>query len=278
MLEGCHFQAMSEITKSPGTKAFREISRFWQLVIIKVRFNLRSEAAQSYLSYAWWVLEPLLFMVVFFVVFKILLHRGTENFIAFLLCGIVPWLWFAKTVNQSGMSIMQGKGLISQVYLPKTFFPLVLIGQNSVKQLFAFVLLFSYLIYDGYSPTAKWLWLIPIVLTQFTLIMAVCFVVAFLVPYARDIKYLIEAGVRMLMFASGLFYSYTDVLLPRHRDLFLMNPMANLIVNYRKVLLEDSSPMIVSLLVIFTVSSFVIVLMYLVMKRYDNTLTRLALE
>jgi lipopolysaccharide transport system permease protein len=269
---------MSEIPKSSDTKAFQAFFRFWQLVFIKVRFNLRSEAAQSYLSYAWWVLEPLLFMLVFYVVFKILLHRGTEDFVIFLLCGIVPFLWFTKSVSQSGMSITQGKGLISQVYLPKTFFPLVLVGQNSVKQTFVFLLLFSYLVYDGYSPTVRWLWLMPIVLTQFTLIIATSLVVAFLVSFARDVKYLVDAGLRLMLFASGIFYSYTDVLIPKHRDLFLMNPMANLIVNYRKVLLEDGIPMTVSLLVIFSASIFVIVLMYLVMKRYDNTLTRLALE
>ena len=110
-------------------------SMFWQLVLVKVRFSLRSEAAQSYLSYAWWLLEPLLHMVVFFIVFDILLHRGTEDFVAFLLCGVVPWLWFSKSVNQSGNAISQGKGIISQTYLPKPFFPLVIIGQALVKQI-----------------------------------------------------------------------------------------------------------------------------------------------
>ncbi len=269
---------MSDIPASPNTNALHEVFKFWQLVVIKVRFNLRSEATQSYLSYAWWVLEPLLFMLVFYVVFKILLNRGTQEFVLFLLCGIVPFLWFTKTVKQSGMSILQGKGLISQVYLPKTFFPLVLVGQNSVKQTIVFLLLFSYFVYEGYGPTAHWLWLVPIVLTQFTLIAAASLVVAFLVSFARDIGYLVDAGLRLMLFGSGLFYSYTDVLIPEHRDLFLMNPMANLIVNYRTVLLEDSTPMTVSLLVIFSTSILVIVLMYLVMKRYDNTLTRLALE
>lgn len=176
------------------------------------------------------------------------------------------------------MSITQGKGLISQVYLPKTFFPLILIGQNSVKQLFVFMLLFAYLIFDGNLPGILWLWLVPIILTQLVLIIAISFVVAFLVPFARDIKYLIDAGLRMMMFGSGIFYSYKDVLIPKHRDIFLMNPMANLIVNYRKVLMEDSTPMVFSLLVISGVSMIIIALMYLLMKRYDNTLTRLALE
>ena len=269
---------MSATTINSGTQTFRKFYAFWQLVIIKVRLNLRSEATQSYLSYAWWVLEPLLMMAVFYVVFKILLHRGTEEFVNFLLCGIVPWLWFSKCVNQSGMAIMQGRGLISQVYLPKTFFPLVLIGQNLVKQIFVFLLLFVYLSYDGHPPTVQWLWLIPIILTQLTFITASSFIVAFLVPFARDIKYLVDAALRMMMFGSGIFYSYTQVIIPEHRDIFLMNPMANLIVSYRKVLLEDSMPLTMSLLGISMGSMVVIFFVYMLMKRFDNTLTRLALE
>ena len=269
---------MSEMILSSKAQALQRGYAFWQLVAIKVRFNLRSEATQSYLSYAWWVLEPLLFMLVFYVVFKILLHRGTENFVSFLLCGITPWLWFQKSVNHSGGSIMQGKGLISQVYLPKTFFPLVVIGQDFIKQFFVFFLLLGYLIYQGYSPNLNWLWLVPLVLSQIIFIVAVSFVVAFLIPFARDIKYLVEAGLRMMMFGSGIFYSYKDVLLPEHREIFLLNPMANFIVNYRRVLLEGTVPMVNSLLTIAVVSALVILFMYLVMKRYDNTLTRLALE
>jgi len=255
-----------------------KVIRFWQLVIVKVRFNLRSEAAQSYLSYAWWILEPLLQISVYYIVFNTFLHRGTENFISFLLCGVVPWLWFSRSINNSTRSIMAGKGLISQTYIPKPFFPLVIVGQDSVKQVVVFVLFIGTLISTGYDPTIKWLWLIPIIITQLTLIIALSLFVAFIVPFARDIQYLISAGLMMAMFGSGIFYSYKEVLLPAHREIFLLNPMANLIVNYRRVLLEDSVPMGGSLAVIAIISCLFIGFMYLLMKRYDNVLTRLALE
>lgn len=263
---------------NPGSKPFSKMQHFWQLVLVKIRFNLMSEANQSYLSYAWWVLEPLLLMGVYYIVFDILLHRGTKDFVAFLLCGIVPWLWISKSINQSGNSINAGKGLISQTYLPKPFFPLVVIGQASVKQVFAFILLFVFMIAYGYYPTLMWLWLIPIVVTQFLLIIAISFVAAFLVPFAKDIQYLIETGLRMVMFGSGIFYSYQDVLIPKHREIFLMNPAANLIVNYRNVLMENTMPLTTSLLVISGVSVLIIVLMTRVMSKYNNTITRLALE
>lgn len=269
---------MTETTSSLARPFSERFVTFWQLVRVKIWFNLRSEASQSYLSYAWWILEPLLLVGVFFIVFETLLHRGTKDFVAFLLCGIIPWLWFSKSILQSSNSIPRGKGLISQTFLPKPFFPLVVIGQASVKQLFVFVLMIVFLFNYGYFPTIGWLWLIPIIMTQLLLIIAVAFVVAFFVPFARDLKYLVDAGLRMMMFGSGIFYSYKHVLLPEHREIFLMNPMANLIVNYRRVLMEDVEPFTGSLMAIVVVSSLVILLMSRLMNQHNNTLTRLALE
>jgi len=269
---------MSEITNGSDTHVFQDFFRFWQLVFIKVRFNLRSEATQSYLSYAWWILEPLMQMGVYYIVFDVFLRRGSENFVAFLLCGIVPWLWFSRSVGNSSRSIVQGQGLISQTYLPKPFFPLVVICQDLVKQQVVFLLLFSFLLYFGYMPSVEWFWLIPIVVTQLLLIIAVSLLVSFVVPFARDLQYLINAGLMMMMFGSGIFYSYENVLLPEHREIFLMNPMANLIVSYRMVLMDGVVPLTGSLAVIAAVSLAFIFLMSRTMKRYNNILTRLALE
>ena len=91
-----------------------EIVRFWQLVAVKIAFNLRAEVSVYYLSYAWWVLEPIMYMAVFYVVFGIFLARGTQDYVPFLLTGLVPWLWFAKTIGNSTLAIVSAKSLIGE--------------------------------------------------------------------------------------------------------------------------------------------------------------------
>jgi lipopolysaccharide transport system permease protein len=263
---------------SNHNSALQSAYRFCQLVLVKVRFNIRAEAAKSYLSYSWWILEPILQMTVYYIVFGIFLKRGTDNFVPFLLCGIVGWLWFSKSVSNSSGSIVGGKGLINQTYITKAFFPLVIICQDMLKQAFVFLLLLAFLVLYGFTPEFNWLWLIPIILTQLLLIVAVSFFVAFIVPFAHDLKFLINTGLKLMMFGSGIFYSYLDVLIPKHREIFLLNPMANIIVNYRLVLMEGSEPMTMSLSVIAAVSLIIIVFMHKMMKHYDNKLTRLVLS
>ena len=251
---------------------------FFRLVIVKVWFNLRTEAAQHRLSYAWWILEPVLHMGAFYLIFKILLQRGTENFVAFLLCGLVPWLWFAKSVTNSCQSIIQGKGIISQAFIPKAFFPLTAVSQDAVKQSLVFLLLAVYLIASGFPLTINWLWLLPIIVTQFLLIAAVSFTVAFIVPFALDFKYLVGTVLILGMMGSGVFFSYEQVLSPQFRDFFLLNPMANLLVSYRLVLLDGEMPRIVDLATISVISLAVLALVLFLLRRFDNNLTRLIIE
>jgi lipopolysaccharide transport system permease protein len=255
-----------------------KITHFLRLVLVKVWFNLRSEAAQHRLSYTWWVLEPVLHMGVFYLIFKVLLQRGTDDFVAFLLCGLVPWLWFAKSVTNSSQSIIQGRGIIGQAFIPKAFFPLAAVSQDAVKQSVVFLLLFVFIIISGFSLTINWLWLLPIIISQFLLTMAISFCVAFIVPFARDFRYLVATVLTLGMLGSGVFFSYDQVLSPQNRDLFLLNPMANLLVNYRLVLLHGEAPMIVSLATISTLSLAFLALIFFLMRRFDNNLTRLVVE
>jgi lipopolysaccharide transport system permease protein len=255
-----------------------KMSHFLRLVLVKVWFNLRSEAAQHRLSYTWWVLEPVLYMGVFYLIFKVLLQRGTAGFVAFLLCGLVPWLWFAKSVSNSSQSIIQGRGIISQAFIPKAFFPLTAVSQDAVKQSVVFLLLFLFVFASGFPLTINWLWLLPIIITQFLLIMAVSFCVAFIVTFARDFRYLVGTMLTLGMLGSGIFFSYKQVLSPQNRELFLLNPMANLLVNYRLVLLQGEAPMIVSLATISALSLAVLALILFLLRRFDNNLTRLVVE
>lgn len=255
-----------------------KLTHFLRLVLVKVWFNLRTEAAQHRLSYTWWILEPVLHMGAFYLVFKILLQRGTADFVVFLLCGLVPWLWFAKSVTNSCQSIIQGRGIIGQAFIPKAFFPLTAISQDAVKQSFVFLLLAVFVFASGYSLTINWLWLLPIIITQFLLIAAVSFSVAFIVPFALDFRYLVGTVLTLGMLGSGVFFSYEQVLSPQFRDLFLLNPMANLLVNYRLVLLHGETPLILSLAVISTISLAILALVFFLLRRFDNILTRSVVE
>lgn len=254
------------------------LTHFCQLVLVKVRLNLVSEASRSYLNYAWWILEPALFVAVFYVVFGMLLERGGPGFVTFLLCGKIPFLWYSRTISNSSGSILAGKGLINQVYIPKVFFPLVVIFQDFVKQFFVFCLLLVFLLLYGVEASPSWMYLPVVVLVQGLFIAASGFVAAAIVPVIPDFRYIIATGLMLLMFGSGIFYSYADVVQPQYQEVFLSNPLAALIKSYRQVLLDGLPPDFDRLAVIAVVSFCVIVVVSGVFARWNGAYSRLVVQ
>ena len=252
------------------------IIHFSQLILVKVAANLQAEASRNYLSYLWWIFEPILHMLVFYLVFGFLLQRGTEDFVAFLLTGLIPWLWFNKTVSNSMMSIVQGRGLMMQVHLPKIILPSIVIFQDAVKQLVVIVLLLLFLVIYGVSPSQCWFVLPILFLIEIVFISACSYIVAAVIPFLPDLSYLVRAGLQMLMFGSGVFYS-SDMIPVQYHNFFYLNPVAILLENFRGILLYNIWPDWQALLTIVFGALIVIFLMVLVLRKLDHIYPRVVL-
>ena len=211
------------------------------LIWTKAILNLRSEVHRNYLSYLWWFIEPLMHMVMYYLVFGFLLQRGGPDFPVFLLTGLVPWMWFRKTLSSTSSSIIGGHKLMMQVGLPAISFPLVKIIQSAIKQLPVFLLLFGFLWVVGYPPEIIWFAVIPVIVVQALVSAAMGCCIAAVIPFLRDLQYLVTTGLMFLMFVSGIFYSYKNIP-EQYQDAFLMNPAAYLIMCYRQIFLESTMP------------------------------------
>lgn len=257
-------------------KDLSSFQHYRQLIFVKVAANLRAEASRNYLSYLWWIFEPILQMLVFYLVFGVLLRRGTANFVAFLLTGLIPWIWFQKSVTNSMLSIVLGKGLMMQVHLPKMILPTIVICQDIVKQMVVMVLLLVFLVFYGISPSFCWLALPVLLLTEILLIAACAYFVAAAIPFLPDLRFLVTAALQMLMFCSGVFYS-VDMIPAKYHTIFFMNPMAILLKNYRAVLLHNHWPDWQTLFILSGVGCCVIFIMWLVLRKLDHIYPRVVL-
>ncbi len=215
-----------------------KVLQFISLLDLKARMSLKAEASRLYLSYLWWVLEPVLWVMAFYFVFTILLGTGRD--ISFLMCGKIPFLWFSKSVMAGSNSIVSNRGLISQANIPKQFFIYESLQEALYKQWLVFLVLGAVLVMFGYQVSLHWLWVIPIILIQYLFMLLFSLIGAFFVAYARDIRMLINMGVLFLMFMSGVFWDLNRIEDPVKRDLLVTwNPLAYLIDAYRKVLMHQ---------------------------------------
>lgn len=215
---------------------------FFDLLIFKTLSNLRAEVSKYYLNYMWWVIEPVMTMMVFYFVFSIFLNRGKEHFVAFLLCGLVNWSWFTRTTNNAASSILNGRMLMLQVDIPKVFFPTEVLLRDFVKYLFALSLLLIFLLFYPTPVGDTWLALPIIISVQFVINAGAAFICAALVPFLPDLQFVIQTLLQLGLFGSGIFYSVEDVIMPQHRYLMYLNPYAGLLKNYREVLIYGHWP------------------------------------
>jgi len=248
------------------------------LFYTKLWYNLESEAKKTYLGYAWWLLEPTLHVLVFYVVFEKLLQRGGEGFLIFLLCGNIPYLWFSKTVSNASSSILSGQGLISQVPIAKSFFPLMIVLTDLVKQAFVFLFFFLFLLIYGVDVHSTWIYIPVVVLVQLLVIVAAALVSAAITPFFPDLRHIIPTLLMLVMFGSGIFYSYKAVVSLEYQRWFMMNPMANLIENFRMVIIQGVPPDWISLGIIALISCSVIAGMGYFFKRADSAYARLVAQ
>jgi lipopolysaccharide transport system permease protein len=219
------------------------IRQYLTLMDTLARFQLKAEARRFVLGYLWWIVEPLLYVAVFYVVFVKLMGNRQADFLVFLAIGKLTFIWFSKSINQAAMSLVNNRGLIGQVNLPKHLFPLSIVQEGLYRQLAVFAFLILFVIGSGYSPQLNWFWLLPIAALQYLLIVACGSLVAVLVCLRRDFQMLIQLGTLFLLFMSGVFW---DVRALEDAELagwlMALNPLVVLLDAYRQVLMHGEGP------------------------------------
>ncbi len=239
------------------------------LVIQKARAGLRAEASRGYLGVLWWIIEPIMYMSVFYVAFAHLLNRGDESYVIFLLTGLIVWKWFHATISGGANSLAANAGLMNQVYIPKIVFPLTSIAVNFFKFLIILLLLLIFLQFTSAKVTWAWLLLPVLVLTQLALITAVTSLLAAVIPFFPDLRAILDNVLMMLLFLSGIFYDI-DKLPESFKGYLTLNPMAPLIAMYRKVLLEGVPPDWHQVMGIFAFSAVVMLVALWFFRRFDR--------
>ncbi len=215
--------------------------RYRELILFKAFADLTAEASRTYLSFLWWIFDPILSMSVYYFVFGILLQRGTDDYIPFLLVGLVTWQWLINTVNHGMTSIWGNAGLMNQVYLPKTVFPSVIILMDMFKFLIVFCLIIIFLWIYGFGINITYLALPPLLVVQLLFITALTWFIAAIIPFVPDLRFFVQAALQLVFFLSGIFFSPSGI--PENlRKYFYFNPMANLIEDYRNILMHNQWP------------------------------------
>lgn len=218
-----------------------ELQRELSLIFYKACAELRAEAARTYAGFLWWILEPLISMSIYYLVFSFILARNIENYAVFLCCGLIPWRWFQSSVMCGANSVVSSRSLMQQVYIHKLVFPCTSLLSNTFKFLIILGLLIAFVLLGGYSPSVHYLAIPVIMLAQGAFIAGCTLWCAAIMPFLPDFRLLLLNLLQLMMFMSGIFYK-VDRVPEKLQTVLLLNPMTGIIAAYRNVLLYNSWP------------------------------------
>lgn len=218
---------------------------FYNLVMrdLKVRYK------KSALGFVWSLLNPLLMMVVFTVVFTILTVPNIDNFPIFVLTGLVAWNFCAGSITGAAHTIAGNATLINKVYFPRELLPASLVCSNLVNFLLTLLVLFGFMLAFKVQLTPMALFLPAIIAIQVMLVLGIALVVSAVNVFYRDVSVLLEVGVTAWFFLTPIFYQLERI--PQNisflgidvwRWVYMLNPMAAIITDYRYILLYGLPP------------------------------------
>jgi lipopolysaccharide transport system permease protein len=209
----------------------RELLYFLTLRDIKVRYK------QTLLGITWVLIQPLLTMLVFTLVFNrfVRLNTGDMPYPLFALSGLVLWLFFANAVTNAASSLVLNAHLITKVYFPRMYIPAASVGTGLVDLAVSLVLLVGVAIYYG----TAWTWsalLLPVFILLMTLLaLGLGLLFSSLTAKYRDLRHALPFVIQIWMFASPVIYP-TTVVPENWRWLLLINPVAPILEGFRAAL------------------------------------------
>ncbi len=195
-------------------RELRDVFRQREMLGMLIRRDLKARYKDSALGFVWTLVRPLTqLMIYYFVMGKILgSSRAIDNFAIYVFTGLTAYTLFSEIVAGSTGSIVGNSGLIKKVYVPREVFPLASVGAALVNFLIQFAILIAATVVLGVFPWHEGLiYLIPSLLVILVYGAAIGLVLSALNVYLRDVQFVIDVGLMVLLWASPIVYSYSMV-------------------------------------------------------------------
>jgi lipopolysaccharide transport system permease protein len=217
------------------------------LVRSMVRRDLSSRYKGSIIGPAWAVITPAVMIVIFTAIFSGIFgarfgaQGGHLSFATYLFCGLLPWIAFSDGVQRSTTSLTDNVNLVKRVVFPTEALPVNLALSGIAQQLIGTVVLLTVALILEHTihPTAL---LLPLLLVpQFLVTAGLGWLMASLGVFIRDMPQINQLTLTTWMYLTPIFYP-ENIIPPKYQWMVNLNPMAPLVRNYRRILLEGRAP------------------------------------
>jgi lipopolysaccharide transport system permease protein len=255
-----------------------ELWHYKDLVMLFVRRDFVSVYKQTILGPLWYLIQPLLTTITFTVIFGNFAKLPTDGLPQFLfyMSGTVVWSYFASCLTKTSETFVSNANLFGKVYFPRLAVPVSILISNLITFVIQFAMFLAFVLYfvlSGTSIRPDWLWiaLSPILmLIMAGLGLGFGIIISSLTTKYRDLRFLVQFGVQLLMYATPVIYPVSSVP-ARFQWLILANPMTPIVETFRYAFLGAGSVDLYQLLYSFGFMLAVVIIGSIIFNRVEQT-------
>jgi len=255
-----------------------ELWRYRDLVMLFVRRDFVAVYKQTILGPLWYLIQPLLTTITFTVIFGNIASLPTDGLPQFLfyMSGTVVWGYFAACLTKTSETFVQNANLFGKVYFPRMAVPVSILFSNLITFLIQFVMFLVFVVIfvlRGTDIQVNWLWiaLSPLLMLMMAgLGLGLGILISSLTTKYRDLRFLVQFGVQLLMYATPVIYPVSSIP-ARFQWIILANPMTPIVEAFRYAFLGAGTVNVNHLLYSFGFMLVVVFLGTVIFNRVEQT-------
>ncbi len=220
---------------------WRNFSQVWGLLRVLVDRDLKITYKRSVLGIAWTLISPLLQLLVFIFVFRVIIKIEIPQYSSYVFTGLLAWNWFQNSLFQATGVVIHSRPLIRQPGFPGAILPIVVVTVGLLHFVLALPVLVVFLLLDGVRLTPFVLVLPLLHLIQFALTVTLSYFLAALNVTFRDTQHTLGVLLQFLFYLTPIFYELKSIP-DRYWYAYGLNPLVHLVTCYRQILIWGTAP------------------------------------
>lgn len=235
--------------------------KHWELIKYLTQREIKARYKQSFLGFFWVVLNPFFQMLIMSFVFSHIMKVNNLGvpYAIYLYAGLLPWTFFANSLNNATEELVENASLIKKIYFPREILILAALLAKAFDFFLSSIIFLLLMVVFRVPFTGFMLLFFPLFLLQFLFTYAVSLFLSTANLFYRDVRYLLNLIITIWFYATPVIYA-TEFFPERYRWIFKLNPMAVFINAYRQVLLSHDWPNFQSLSIGILVSLVLVII------------------
>lgn len=219
----------------------KELYQYRQLLKSNVRKEIRGKYKGSFLGVLWSFFNPLLQVAVYAIVFPYIMRIKTDNYLQYLIVGIIPWTFFTTVINQGMITVRTNAGIIKKVYFPREILPISVAVSGLINFFISCIIILLFCVFGGLGISWHLVLLPVIAIIQFFFTLGLVFALSAINIYIKDTEYIVQFIISMLFYATPILYPAK--LFPANvRWILYANPLTEIISAYRDIFMNHQIP------------------------------------